>query len=426
MITSLFLTFLVLLLLGVPISLVMILASTLAILGFSQYSLDVLAQKLFSQSNSFPLMAIPFFVFAGGVMSKGGMSARLIHLASSVVGNVRGGLAMVSIVACMFFASISGSTAATTAAIGMVMMPAVMKTGFSRGSSTALHACAGSVGIIIPPSIPLILMGIIGGISIGELFIAGIVPGLAIGLALMIVSYLIATLQGHPPSGERVRIRNILKAFGESIFSLLTILFIVGSIMLGIATATEAAIIAVLWSLFICISIYRELKLRDLPAIMIQTVKITGIVVFCIAATAPFAWLLTIEQVPAQIALVMTSLTQSPALLKLLMLLILILVGTFLDLTPAVIILTPIFLPIANRIDMPLVQFGLMMIMALGIGQCTPPVGVSLFVACSISNTKIGSVILPMIPYLIAMLIVLLWATFFPALTTWLPNLAFH
>ncbi len=166
MITCLFLTFLVLLLLGVPISLVMILASTLAILGFSQYSLDVISQKLFSQSNSFPLMAIPFFVFAGGVMSKGGMSARLIRLASSIVGNVRGGLAMVSIVACMFFASISGSTAATNAAIGMVMMPAVVKTGFSKGSSTALHACAGSVGIIIPPSIPLILMGIIGGISI--------------------------------------------------------------------------------------------------------------------------------------------------------------------------------------------------------------------------------------------------------------------
>ncbi len=426
MITCLFLTFLLLLLLGVPISLVMILASTLAILGFGQYSPDVISQKLFSQSKSFPLMAIPFFVFAGGVMSKGGMSARLIRLASSIVGNVSGGLAMVSIVACMFFASISGSTAATTAAIGMVMMPAVVKTGFSKGSSTALHACAGSVGIIIPPSIPLILMGIIGGISIGELFIGGIVPGIALGLALMIVAYLIAKIQGHPPSGQRVHLRNILKALGESIFSLLTILLIVGSIMLGIATATEAAIIAVLWSLFICVFIYRELKPRDLPEIMIQTVKITGIVVFCISATAPFAWLLTIEQVPAQIALAMTSLTQSPALLKLMMLFILLLVGTFLDLTPAVIILTPIFLPIANQIHMPGVQFGLMMIMALGIGQCTPPVGVSLFVACSISNTKIDTVVLPMIPYLIGMLIVLLLATYIPAITVWLPDLTLH
>ncbi len=421
MVVCLFLTFFIFLLVGVPISMVMILASSLSIIGFSSYSLDIISQKLFSQSNSFPLMAIPFFVLAGGIMSKGGMSDRLIRLASSIVGTVRGGLAMASVVACMFFASISGSTAATTAAIGMVMMPAVVKTGFSRGSSTALHACAGSIGIIIPPSIPLILMGVIGGISIGELFLGGILPGIAICLSLMTVAHLIARIQKHQPSGESLKLTRVLKAFGQSIFSLLTVVFIVGSIMTGLVTPTEAAIVAVLWSLFVCMVLYRELQWNDLPAILVQTVKITGIVVFCIAATAPFAWLLTIEQVPVLIATAMTGLSQNPVVLKLMMIVILLFVGTFLDLTPAVIILVPIFMPIAYHIHMPPVQFGLMMIMALGIGQCTPPVGISLFVACSISETKIGSVILPIIPYLLGMLGILLLETFWPALSVWLP-----
>jgi len=426
MIACLFLTFLILLLMGVPISVVLILASGLAIVGYSNYSLDIIAQKLFSQSNSFPLMAIPFFVLAGGIMSRGGMSERLIRLASSVVGNVRGGLAMVSVVACMFFASISGSTAATTAAIGMVLMPAIIRTGFSAGAATGLQASAGSIGIIIPPSIPFILMGVISGISIGDLFVGGVLPGVAIGGALMLTAHIMARVQRHEPSGEPVRFIMIWRAFRSAILSLLTVVFIVGSIMLGIATPTEAAIVAVLWSLFVCGGVHRELKWKDLPPILVQTVRITGIVVFCIAATAPFAWLLTIEQVPADIARGMTALTQNPVFLKLMMIMILLAVGTFLDLTPALIILVPILFPIAKQLHMPEVQFGVMMVMALGIGQCTPPVGIALFVACSISKTKIGQVILPMIPFLAAMLFVLLVVTFWPFLSVWLPTVAMH
>lgn len=424
MIECLFLAFLVLLLMGVPISVVLILSSALAIVGFSDYSLEVISQKLFSQSNSFPLMAIPFFVLAGGIMSQGGMSKRLIALASSVVGNVRGGLAMVSVVACMFFASISGSTAATTAAIGMVLMPAIIKTGFSPGAATGLQACAGSIGIIIPPSIPFILMGVISGISIGDLFIGGVIPGIAVGIALMIAAHLMARIQKHPPSGQKISAANIWRAFKDSILSLMTVVFIVGAIMFGYTTPTEAAIIAVIWSLLVCGLIHRELKWRHMPELLSQTVKITGIVVFCIAATAPFAWLLTIEQIPARIAEAMTALTHNAILLKLMMLAILLAVGTFLDLTPALIILVPILFPIANELQMPEVQFGVMMVMALGIGQCTPPVGIALFVACSISKTKIGQVLLPMIPYLTAMVLVLLLATFWPALSVWLPTVA--
>jgi C4-dicarboxylate transporter DctM subunit len=424
MVECLFLSFFFLLLLGVPISVVMVLSAVLAIAGFGDYSLDVVTQKLFSQTNSFPLMAVPFFILAGGIMSKGGMSNRLIGLASSIVGNVRGGLAMVSVVACMFFASISGSTAATTAAIGMVMIPAIVRSGFSPGSATGLQATAGSIGIIIPPSIPFVLMGVIGGISIGELFIGGILPGVLIGILLMMTAYIIARIQKHKPSGEPFNPGKILDAFKKSILSLLTVVFIMGAIMLGIATPTEAAVVAVFWSLFVCGIIYRELKISDLPDLLVQTVKITGIVVFCIAATAPFAWLLTIEQVPARIAGSMISLTQSPAVLKLIMIGILLIVGTFLDLTPALILLVPIFQPISQKINMPGVQFGVMMIVALAIGQCTPPVGIALFVACSIARTKIGEVVLPMVPYLLAMLIALLLVSFWPFLSVWLPTVA--
>jgi len=221
-----------------------------------------------------------------------------------------------------------------------------------------------------------------------------------------------------------MRLDRIWKAFRESILSLMTVVFIVGSIMMGIATPTEAAIVAVIWSLIVRGIVHRALKLADLPPIFVQTVKITGIVVFCIAATAPFAWLLTIEQVPARIAESMTSFTQNPVLLKLMMIAILLAVGTFLDLTPALIILVPILFPIARQLHMPEVQFGVMMVMALGIGQCTPPVGIALFVACSISKTKIGQVILPMIPFLLAMLFVLLLVAFWPFLSVWLPEVA--
>ncbi len=423
MIAYLFIILLVLLLIGVPISVTMVLSASIVMVLFSGYSLDIIAQKLFSISNNFPLLAIPFFIFAGGIMSKGGMSDRLIRFASGFVGNVRGGLAMVSVIACMFFAAISGSTAATTAAIGTVLMPAIIKTGFSKGSATSLQATAGSIGIIIPPSIPFVLMGVIGGISIGELFLGGILPGICTGVALMLVAHLTARFQKHPPSGEKMGMKEIFKASRRAVLPLLTVIFVVGFIIMGIATPTEAAVIAVLWSLLVSIVIYKELTIVELKQIMIDTVKITGIVLLCIAGTAPFAWLLTVEQVPAQVAGSMLALTSNPILLKLMILSILLAVGTFLDLTPAMIILVPILMPISRQMGMDPIQFGVIMVMALGIGQCTPPVGIALFVACSISKTKIGKVIVPLLPFLFAMLLVLLLATFWPFLTVGLPTL---
>ncbi|MBM4017027.1 MAG: TRAP transporter large permease [Planctomycetes bacterium] len=421
MVEVLFIALAVLLAAGVPISVAMVLTAALAIVTCSHYSLDLVAQKLFAQSDSWPLMAIPLFVLAGGIMSKGGMSARLIRLASALVGEVRGGLAMVAVLACMFFASISGSTAATTAAIGSVMIPAVARTGFSRGAATGLQCTAGSIGIIIPPSIPFILMGVVGGMSIGELFLGGVVPGILAGLALMATAHVIARVQRHPPSGARVSLRAVAAAFWHSILSLLTVVLIVGAIMGGWATATEAAILAVVWAFIVSFFIYKELTLSDMPGLLVDTAKVTGIVVLCIGATAPFGWLLTAEQVPARIAAGMLGLTANAAVLKLLMVFILLAVGTFLDLTPALILLVPIFQPIAQQIQMDPIQFGVMMVLALAIGQSTPPVGISLFVACSIARIRIGDVALPLVPFLAAMVVALLITTFWSPAAVWLP-----
>lgn len=416
--------FVVMLALGVPISFALVLAAAAAIVGFSDFNLNLIPLKLFGATSSFPLLAVPFFVLAGSLMSKGGMSARLIELARTFVGRVHGGVAMVSIIACMLFAAVSGSTAATTAAIGIVLIPAMIQSGFSRGAAVSLQATAGSIGIIIPPSVPFVLLGVVGSISIGELFLGGVFPGIAVGLALMLVSYVMARVQKHAPAAVSDRsLRAIGRAFLRAILPLLTMVWVLGGIICGLVTPTEAAIVAVVWALIVGGPIYRELKLRDIAAALVDTTKVTGIVVLCIGATAPFAWLLTAERVPQHIAAGMLSVSSNPIALKLMMLLILLAIGTFLDLTPAMILLVPILMPIANHtIHMDPVQFGVMLVLALGIGQSTPPVGIALFVACSVGKARIGEVSRALWPFLLAMIVVLLVTAFWAPLTTALPT----
>lgn len=420
---TLFGVFVLLLLLEVPISIALVLAASAAIVTGTDFSLGLVVLKLYTASDSFPLIAIPFFVMAGGIMGVGGMSHRLISLARSVVGNVHGGLAITSVVACMLFAAISGSTAATTAAIGSVMIPAIVKSGFSRGSAASLQACSGSIGIIIPPSIPMILMGYIGTMSIGGLFLAGVLPGILTGVGLMISAYIIARRQKHDISGQRLSFAMFLHSLGHAILPLLAIVFVIGGIMGGYVTATEAGIVAVLFSLVVSLGIYREMRWRDLVPVMVDTAKITGIVVLCIGAASPFAWLLTVQQIPTLVADGLLGLTSNAAVIKLVMIAILLLVGTFLDLTPAMLILVPILMPIAvGHLGMDKIHFGTMVVAALGIGQCTPPVGIALFVACSVAGTRMDELVKPLVPYLIAMIIVLLIVTFVPPVTTWLPK----
>jgi len=267
-------------------------------------------------------------------------------------------------------------------------------------------------------------MGYIGTMSIGGLFLAGVLPGVLTGLALMAAVYAIARLQRHDVSGQQLSITIFLRSLRRAVLPLLAVVFVIGGIMGGFVTATEAGIVAVLFALVVSLGIYREMRWRDLVPVMVDTAKITGIVVLCIGAASPFAWLLTVQQVPALVADSLLSMTNNAVVIKLVMLLVLLLVGTFLDLTPAMLILVPIFMPIAvTHLGMDKIHFGTMVVAALGIGQCTPPVGIALFVACSVAGTRMDQLIRPLVPYLLAMVIVLLIVTFFSPVTTWLPRL---
>lgn len=418
----LFVAFLVLLLIEVPISIALIVACAAGVAIAPDTTPHLLPRTMYQSMNAFPLLAIPFFVMAGGIMGRGGMSRRLIDLASAVVGNVRGGLAIASIIACMLFAAISGSTAATTAAIGTIMIPAIVSTGFSRPAATSLQATAGSIGIIIPPSIPFVLMGWIGNMSIGKLFLSGVFPGILLGVCLMVVCYSTAVAQRHPVSGRSFSLSVAMGRFRDALLALMAVVLVIGGIMFGWVTATEAGVVAVFYGWIVSMFVYRELRWSDFYPILVDTAKITGIVVLCIAAASPFAWLLTVDQVPLKVSEAVLASTQNPVLIKLLMVAILLVIGTFLDLTPAMLIFVPIFQPIARHIGMDPILFGTVVVMALGIGQCTPPVGIALFVACSISKTRMDELFRPLIPYLVAMIIALLIVTFCPPVALWLPR----
>jgi len=409
--------------LQVPVAVSLILATLVSLIIFTDLSTGLIVLKMFGAAEAFPLIAIPLFVMAGAIMSRGGMADRMIRFAQSIVENMRGGIAITSVLACMLFAAISGSGVATTAAIGSVMIPAIISSGFSRGTATSLQATAGSIGIIIPPSIPLILMGYVGDISISDLFMAGVIPGILIGFGLMLVSYITARIQKHTVTARPFSFKRMGRELWNASLALFAVVFVLGGIMGGFVTATEAGIIAVVYSLLVSLLIYRDMSIKDLSPILIDTAKITGIVVIVIGAATPFAWLLTVQQAPETIANLMLALTESRIIITLFMLIIMIAIGTFLDLTPAMFILVPILMPIAvSQLGMDPVHFGVMVVAALGIGQSTPPVGVTLFVACSVGKIPIHEVVRPMLPFLGSMIAVLLVIAFIPPITLWLPE----
>jgi len=430
MVIILFVVFILLVVIGVPIAFALAFASITAMVMTTPFGVDLIIQSMVGGVDSFPLVAIPFFILAGQLMGKGGMSRRIITFARNLTGTLPAGMAVVMVVASIMFAAISGSTAATTATIGAIMIPVLARSpGFNLPSAAALQTTSGSIGVIIPPSVPLILMGVIAGISIGDLFLAGIVPGLIMGVSLIIVSMIMVmikkgeTFENAEEYIEKITLKDILVSLIHAILPMMTLVIILGGIIGGIFTPTEAGLVAVVYAFLVCTLIYGELRVSDLTESLQETVVITAVVVLCISAASPFAWLLTVEQIPQQMAHSMLAITESPFMLIGLMLFCLIIIGTFLDLTPAMLILVPVFLPIASAINMPDLQFGLMVTMALAIGQCTPPLGVSLFVACGVAKCKISDLVIPLIPFLAALLVALLIIAFVPALTTWLPYL---
>ncbi|VEF46852.1 C4-dicarboxylate transport system large permease [Bacillus freudenreichii] len=423
-IAVLFGTLFLLIFLSVPIGISIGVATLITIMFTADnINLGTIAQKSFTSLDSFPLMAIPFFTLAGILMGKGGISKRLLDFAGSLVGFMTGGLAMVTVLACMFFAAISGSGPATVAAIGSFMIPAMQAKKYGDGFSPALTASAGSIGVVIPPSIPFVLLGVTGSLSISDLFMAGVFPGILIGVLLMITSFIIISLKKIDNEKERMQVKRVWETFYKAIWALLTPIIVLGGIYAGIFTPTEAAAVAIVYGLIVGVFVYRELKLKDIYDSIVETVKITGATLYMVGLSIAFAYLLTIERIPSKIAEGIMGASDNPIIVLLLINLFLLVVGAFIDTIAAIVILTPILLPVAVQIGVDPIHFGVIMVVNLAIGFITPPVGVNLFVASAVGKVPFDTVAKGIVPLFITMLVALAIITYVPQLSMWLPNL---
>ncbi|HKJ66171.1 MAG TPA: TRAP transporter large permease [Desulfopila sp.] len=418
----LFLSLVVCFIIGVPIAFSIGVASVATLEFASNLPLTLAAQRLFTGTDSFPLMAIPFFMLAGELMEAGGISRRLFDFAHAIVGFVVGGLAMVAVVAAMFFAGISGAAAADTAAVGAVSIPAMIRKGYDKGFAAAVQAAGGSIGVIIPPSIPMIIYGVVGGVSIGKLFLGGFIPGALIGGSLIVVSYFLAKRAGYARDTFQ-GFKAILTTFIGAFWALLMPLIILGGILGGIFTPTEAAVVAAVYGALVGFVIYRELKLLDLPRIFAKAAISTSTVMLLIATANIFGWILTAERVPQNVASYLVSLTSSPVILYSLILICLLAVGTFMETSASLIILTPVFLPVIVQFGIDPVHFGVVMVTALAIGMLTPPLGICLFISCNIANIQLSEIIRYIMPFLLVMIGVLVLMTYVPEIVMFIPDL---
>ncbi|HHW06761.1 MAG TPA: TRAP transporter large permease [Clostridia bacterium] len=418
----LFGSFIILILLNVPVAVSLGLASVIALATAKTVPTMVVAQKMFAATDSFPLMAIPFFMIAGALMERGGISKRLIRFANSLIGFLPGGLALVTILASMFFAAISGSSPATVAAIGSIMIPGMVRQGYSLEFASATQASSGCIGVIIPPSIPMITYGVVTGASIGGLFMADFIPGLLFGLALMLVAFMVSKRNNYIGS-ERPSVTEIWTSFKDAIFALLMPIIILGGIYGGVFTPTEAANVAVIYGLIVGFFIYRELRLKDLVPVLRTSAISTAMVMLIIATASAFGLILTREMIPNAIAQWFISISSNKYVFLLLVNLMLLIVGTFMETNAAIIILAPIFFPVAVQMGIDPIHFGIIMVINLAIGMITPPLGVNLFVACGLSKLTIERIVKANWVYLGVTLLTLLIISYIPAISLWLPNL---
>ena len=414
--------FLGLTLLGVPVAYSLCLSVATVLVFFTDKPLVIVTQHMFSGIDSFSFMAVPFFMLAGAFMSAGGVTRRLVDFSQALVGSFRGGLAQTVSVSGCFFAAISGSSAATTAALGTTMVNAMEEKGYGREWATGVVASSGVVGIVIPPSITMVVFGVIAGVSIGDLFIGGFVPGIMMGLSMMLVSWYLAGRRGIKPDGA-FSTHRLWRTFKSSFFALLTPVIIIGGIYGGIFTPTEAAAVAAVYGILVGLFIYKELKLKDFPQIIFQAVIGTTMIMLLVGAANVFGWLLTNQQIPHRIGEFVVSLTGGSPIIFLMMLNVLLLIaGTMLNASAAVVILTPIFFPVAQALGIDPVHFGVLMVANLAVGCITPPVGLDLFVASAITKVPIERVMKASLPYLYALLVTLVLLTLFPWFILVLPN----
>ncbi len=423
-IVVLVLVFALLFAIGVPIAFGIGAATICAFLFAVDFmpAVTTVAQRMAGGLNSFALLAIPLFILSGQLMASGGIARRLIDFSKAFIGMFPGGLAFVNVISCMLFGSISGSAVAATSAIGGFMIPEMKRDGFDGNFSAALTATASSTGLLIPPSNILIIYAVAsGGVSIAALFVAGYLPGLLMGIALMIVAAGYAR-KHNMPRGARVSVREAAQRALAAVPSLLLVVIVIGGILGGVFTATEAGGIAVVYSLLLAVLVYREVRPSDLMDILIRSAETTAIVMFLIGTSIAMSWLLAYENVPAELAAILLDISDKPIVLFLLINLFLLAIGIFMDMTPAVLIFTPIFLPVAVELGMSPLHFGIMLIMNLTIGLCTPPVGSILFVSCAVAKTNIANIVRPMIPMYVALIIALLLVTYVPGFSESLPR----
>ena len=407
----------------VPIGISLGLATAITMYFSSPVPLTMIAQTAFAGIDSFPLLAIPFFMLAGSLMGYGGISKRLVGFAESLVGFMIGGLAMVTITACMFFAAISGSGPATVSAIGSFMIPAMKEKRYGGPFAAALSAAAGSIGVIIPPSIPFVIYGVVSGASVGEMFLSGVMPGLVIGTSLMAYSYFVAKKRGYPCSNKPRDLKNLWLSFKDAVWALLVPVIILGGIYGGIFTPTEAAVVGVVYAMIIGKFVYRELDFKMLREAYKDTVVVNGATTFMLGLSMAFATYLTMEEIPVRVGAWIVGISSSKYVVLLMVNVMFLAVGCFIDNISSMIILTPIFLPVMVKLGVEPVHFGLFMTVALAIGFITPPYGANLFVASAVSGERIDGISKEIFPLVAVMIACLMLFTYFPVFSMGLVDL---
>jgi tripartite ATP-independent transporter DctM subunit len=415
-------SFFVFMLIGVPIAFSLGLASLIGALWID-IPLDAVMIQIASGVNKFSLLSIPFFVLAGALMAEGGMSRRLVAFASVLIGFVRGGLSLVNILASTFFGGISGSAVADTASIGSVLIPEMEKKGYPRDFSTAVTVSGSVQAILIPPSHNMVIysMAAGGSVSVAALFMAGVMPGLLLGATLGALCLYIARRDNYP-KGDVIPLRQALKICGEALWGLMTMVIILGGILTGTFTANESASIAVVWAFFVTMFIYRDYKWRDLPKLMHRTVKTVTVVMILIGFAASFGYLMTLMQIPLQVTTFFTSVSSNKFVILMMINVMLLVLGCLMDMSPLILICTPILLPVMKLLGVDPVHFGMIMMVNLGIGLITPPVGTVLFVGSAVSKLPMGVITKAMTPFFVVMFIVLMLVTYLPAVSLWLPR----
>ncbi|KYF83227.1 hypothetical protein BE17_52455 [Sorangium cellulosum] len=415
-------SFFALLLLNVPVAVCIGLSTVLTIASLGDVpTAYIVAQRISTGIASFPLLAIPFFVLSGLLMGEGGMARRLMDFASAVVGRFHGGLSYVNTLTCMLFGAVSGSAAAAVSSVGGFMIPEMERKNYGREFSVALTTTSATTGLLIPPSNIMIVYAVVAGnVSVAALFLAGVIPGILVGLSIMVVAFLANRKQPVGVS-EKVPFSAVLRSFAQAIPSLLLILIVMGGILAGVFTATEASAVSVAYAFLLGTLVYREVKLKDVPRILLKSAKTTAVVMILVGASQAMSWVLAFEQVPQSVSQAMLGISSSPIATLLIINVLLLVVGTFMDMTPAVLIFTPIFLPVVTGMGMNPVHFGVLMVTNLCIGLCTPPVGTCLFVGCGVGKTTIAKVVRPMMPMFAAMIVALMLISYVPQLSLWLP-----